>query len=108
MSLEPGERLALAEIESGLRRSDPELAAMLGLLTVRYARLRSALMFMRLHGKLVKSFVIGTVISLSIGIAIAGILTMTPVGSTGRGQRPAGTVTPASTHPRGAVSAAER
>ena len=54
-SLEPGERHALAEIESGLRRSDPELAAMLGLLTVRYTRLRSALMFMRLHGKLVKS-----------------------------------------------------
>ena len=46
---------------------------MLGLLTVRYARLRSALIFMRvLHGKLGKSFVIGAVISLSIGIAIAG------------------------------------
>jgi hypothetical protein len=55
MSLQPGERQALAEIESGLRRSDPELLAMLDLLTVRSARWRSALMFTRLHGKLVKA-----------------------------------------------------
>ncbi|MFZ0164213.1 MAG: DUF3040 domain-containing protein [Trebonia sp.] len=98
-SLEPGERQALAEIESGLRRSDPELAAMLGLLTVRYARLRSALMFMRLHGKLVKSFVIGAVISLSIGIAIAGVLTMSPVRPVGRGPRATGSPTPSQRRP---------
>jgi hypothetical protein len=108
MSLEPGERQALAEIESRLRRSDPELVAMLDLLTVRSARWRSALMFTRVHGKLVKSFVIGAVISLAVGMAIVGVLTTSPVGPAGRGQRPAGSATPASTYPRGAVSVAER
>ena len=108
MSLEPGERQALAEIESGPRRSDPGLVAMLDLLTVRSARWRSALMFTRLHGKLVKGFVIGAVISLAIGPAIVGVLTMSPAGPTGRGQRPAGSATPASAYPRGAVSAADR
>ena len=107
MSLEPGGRQALGEIESGLRRSDPGLVAMLDLLTVRSARWRSALMFTRLHGKLVKSFVIGAVISLAIGIAIVGVLTMSPAQA-GHGQCPAGSATPASTYPRGAVSAAER
>jgi hypothetical protein len=81
---------------------------MLDLLTVRSGRWRSVLVFTRLHGKLVKSFAIGAVISLAIGIAIVGVLTTSPVGPAERGQRPAGSATPASAYPRGSASAAER
>lgn len=93
MSLAPGERQALAEIESRLRWSDPRLAAMLALWRVKGAWTRVASMFLQQRpgpGDLMRFLVVAAGLALAIGVAIAGVLMTIPARPPGHGRRPAG------------------
>jgi hypothetical protein len=85
MSLSPGEREALGEIETHLSGSDPRLAAMLTYGTTRRTRLRPARMSGPRRcpdpGELVRFLVVAIGLALVIGLAVAGVLMTHPATS---------------------------
>ena len=95
MSLSPGERESLGEIESCLSRSDPRLAAMLTYGTTACTRCCRARMSLRRRwpdpGELVRLPVVVVCLAVIIGVAIAGVLTTHPA-SPPRPGRPASVV----------------
>jgi Protein of unknown function (DUF3040) len=101
MSLSPGEREALGEIETHLSGSDPRLAEMLTRGTTRRTRSWPARMSGPRRcpdrGELVRFLVVAIGLALVIGLAVVGVLTTHPATSPGPpGPRHADEVVPTS------------
>ena len=95
MSLSPGERESLGEIETRLNRSDPRLAAMLTDGTITRTRRCSARMSLRRHwpdrGEFLRFLVIAVGLAVTVVLAVVGVLTTHSAGPSGPG-RPASVV----------------
>jgi hypothetical protein len=96
VGLTPDERRALAQIETQLSGSDPQLAAKFIFWTTQGAWTRSVLVFLGrcrpAPGEFARSLVITAGLAVAIGVAIAGVLTTSPAGPPGRNQGPGGEV----------------
>jgi hypothetical protein len=99
MSLSPGEREALHEIEGQLRQSDPRLAAMLTYSATGRARGWLARLPSRGRAQVTRLLVVAACLALLIGLAVAGVLTAPAARSPWRVQHPGNGLVPASAYP---------